>query len=95
MLAILNPQYAFLEADYLNPNLKQVKLKFEDSLEMVNDCEHAANPHLNAILKFIPPNLYLKVNSLSYFITCRYLLHCNSVDRRGIFLLKSLNLLPN
>lgn len=94
MLAILNPQYAFLEADYLNPNLKQVKSKFED-LEIVKDCELVASAHSNSILKIIPPNLYLKVNSLSYFVTCRYLLHCNSVDRRGIFLLKSLNLLPN
>lgn len=91
MLAILNPQYAFLEADYANPNLKQVISKLKDSSEMANNREQGADAHTNSLLNVIPPNLTLKVNSLSYFVSCRYLLHWNAVDRRGLFLVKSLN----
>ncbi len=93
MLAILNPQYAFLEADYENPNLKQVISKIKDTSEKENH-RKPVNNYSNSLLKAIPPNLYFKVNSLSYYVTSRYF-HYNSVDRSGIFLLKSLNLFPN
>lgn len=93
MLAILNPQYAFLEADYANPNLKQFISKFKDPSEMENIGE-LVDANSNLILKMIPPNLYLKVNTLSFYVSSRYF-NYNSVDRSGIFLMKSLNLLPN
>lgn len=92
-MAISNPQYAFLEADYMNPNLNRFLTKLDDSsLEKVKDREH--DDISETVLKMIPMNVYLKVNWLSYFVNSRYLIYCNSVDRRGIFLLKTLNLIP-
>lgn len=92
-MAISNPQYAFLEADYMNPNLNRFLTKLDDSSsEKVKDREH--DDISETVLKMIPTNVYLKVNWLSYFVNSRYLIYCNSVDRRGIFLLKTLNLIP-
>ncbi|MFL0504811.1 hypothetical protein ACH0B5_03600 [Ureibacillus sp. 179-F W5.1 NHS] len=93
MLAISNPQYAFLEADYMNPNLNRFLPKLKDCSEKVDDREQHEDLS-ETLLKMIPTNVYLKVNWLSYFVNSRYLFYCNSVDRRGIFILKTLNLIP-
>ncbi|MFJ7978756.1 hypothetical protein ACIQ1D_00365 [Lysinibacillus xylanilyticus] len=60
-MSILNPQYAFLEVDFHNPNLTQTELKVENISEGVRkNNEHVGNTKIS--LKIIPPNVYIKLN---------------------------------
>ncbi|MGE7929662.1 hypothetical protein [Lysinibacillus xylanilyticus] len=60
-MSILNPQYAFLEVDFHNPNLTQTELKVEDISEGVRkNNELVGNTKIS--LKIIPPNVYIKLN---------------------------------
>ncbi|MFC9540037.1 hypothetical protein ACFTQ7_09165 [Lysinibacillus sp. NPDC056959] len=60
-MSISNPQYAFLEVDFLNPNLTQAELKVENISEGVRkNNELVGNTKIS--LKIIPPNVYIKLN---------------------------------
>ncbi|MBG9452862.1 hypothetical protein ABE61_01855 [Lysinibacillus sphaericus] len=62
-MSISNPQYAFLEIDFHNPNLTQAELKVENISEGVrknNDNERVGNTKI--ALKIISPNVYIKLN---------------------------------
>jgi len=60
-LSISNPQYAFLEVDFHNPNLTQAELKVENISEGVRkNNELVGNAKIS--LKIIPPNVYIKLN---------------------------------
>ncbi|MED3801241.1 hypothetical protein P4562_04750 [Lysinibacillus xylanilyticus] len=60
-MSILNPQYAFLEVDFHNPNLTQVEMKVENISEVVRkNNELVGNTKIS--LKIIPPNVYIKLN---------------------------------
>ncbi|MFP3916687.1 hypothetical protein U5N28_02660 [Lysinibacillus telephonicus] len=67
-MTILNPRYAFLEADYANPNLNQALWNLEDSSEIENESGLIANAHTNTMSKIIPPNVYLKISPLLPFL---------------------------
>ncbi|MGE7672790.1 hypothetical protein ACQKMV_04255 [Lysinibacillus sp. NPDC094403] len=60
-MSILNPQYAFLEADFHNPNLTQAELKFENISEGVRKNNELLG-NTKIALKLIPPNVYIKLN---------------------------------
>ncbi|MFJ7889284.1 hypothetical protein ACIQYL_14500 [Lysinibacillus xylanilyticus] len=60
-MSILNPQYAFLEVDFHNPNLTQAEMKVENISEVVRkNNELVGNTKIS--LKIIPPNVYIKLN---------------------------------
>ncbi|MCY9549493.1 hypothetical protein [Lysinibacillus xylanilyticus] len=60
-MSILNPQYAFLEVDFHNPNLTQAEMKVENISEVVRKkSEPVGNTKIS--LKIIPPNVYIKLN---------------------------------
>ncbi|KMY31868.1 hypothetical protein ACZ11_06670 [Lysinibacillus xylanilyticus] len=60
-MSILNPQYAFLEVDFQNPNLTQAELKVDNISEGVRtNNELVGNTKIS--LKIIPPNVYIKLN---------------------------------
>ena len=60
-LSILNPQYAFLDLDFHNPNLTQAELIIEHiSEEVLKDSKLAENT--KTALKIIPSNIYIKLN---------------------------------
>ncbi|MEK9199001.1 hypothetical protein ACH0B5_03615 [Ureibacillus sp. 179-F W5.1 NHS] len=63
-MAISNPQYAFLEADYVNPNLNEAIWELQDSSEKVNNNGLLVDAQSNARFKIIPTNIYLKLNAL-------------------------------
>jgi len=60
-LSILNPQYAFLEVDFHNPNLTQAELKVENISEGVRKKSEPVG-NTKTSLKIIPPNAYIKLN---------------------------------
>ena len=60
-MSILNPQYAFLEVDFHNPNLTQVELKVENIPEEVRKKSELAG-NTKSALKIIPSNVYIKLN---------------------------------
>ncbi|MEB2298561.1 hypothetical protein LAV72_02830 [Lysinibacillus xylanilyticus] len=60
-MSISNPQYAFLEVDFHNPNLTQAELKVENISEGVRkNNELVGNTKIAS--KIIPPNVYIKLN---------------------------------
>lgn len=63
-MAISNPQYAFLEADYVNPNLNEAIWELEDSSEKITINERLADAQSNTGLIIFPTNIYIKVNSI-------------------------------
>ncbi len=67
-MTISNPQYAFLQADYANPNLNQALWESEDSSEIKNVNVLTPSTRTNSVYKIIPTNVYLKVNSLLPFL---------------------------
>ncbi len=60
-MSILNPQYAFLEVDFHNPNLTQAELKVENISEGVRKKSEPVG-NTKTPLKIIPPNAYIKLN---------------------------------
>ncbi|WP_427107794.1 hypothetical protein [Lysinibacillus xylanilyticus] len=60
-MSILNPQYAFLEVDFHNPNLTQVEMKVENISEGVRKKKEPEG-NTKTSLKIIPPNVYIKLN---------------------------------
>jgi len=62
-LSILNPQYAFLEVDFQNPNLTQVEIKVEN-INISEGVRKKSEPvgNTKTSLKIIPPNVYIKLN---------------------------------
>ena len=66
-MSILNPQYAFLEFDFYNPNLTQVELKVENISEEVRKKSELAG-NTKTALKIIPPNVYIKFNWLMVYL---------------------------
>ncbi|KGR84795.1 hypothetical protein CD30_19245 [Ureibacillus massiliensis 4400831 = CIP 108448 = CCUG 49529] len=67
-MTISNPQYAFLKADYANPNLNQALWESEDSSEIKNEYVFTPSTRTNTMYQIIPTNVYLKVNSLLPFL---------------------------
>ncbi|MEQ6353447.1 hypothetical protein ABNX05_02330 [Lysinibacillus sp. M3] len=61
-MSISNPQYAFLEVDFHNPNLTQAELKVENIISegVRKNNEIVGNTKIS--LKIIPPNVYIKLN---------------------------------
>ncbi len=89
MMAISNPQYAFLEADYANPNLNQALWELEESSEIVNEFTLTANTQSNIALKIMPTNVYLKVNSLlPFLISLPVDIYCITILMLGEFIYK-------
>lgn len=87
MLAIANPQYAFLEADYTNPNLNQALWELEDSSEIVNQNVLIANSQSKAVFKIIPTSTYLKVSAVyPYLIAIPVDIYCIVILLIGEFL---------
>ncbi|MFJ8513276.1 hypothetical protein [Lysinibacillus xylanilyticus] len=60
-MSILNPQYAFLEVDFHNPNLTQEEQKVENISEEVRKNNELVG-NTKTSLKIIPPNVYIKLN---------------------------------
>lgn len=60
-LSISNPQYAFLEVDFHNPNLTKVELKVENISQGVRENNELVG-NTKIASKIIPPNVYIKLN---------------------------------
>lgn len=60
-MSILNPQYAFLEIDFLNPNLTKTELKVENISEGVRKKNEPVGK-TKIVLKIMPTDVYIKLN---------------------------------
>ncbi len=69
-LSILNPQYAFLKADFHNPNLTQAEQQVENISEGVRKNNELVG-NTKIALNIIPPNVYIK---LHWIIGCLLLI---------------------
>ena len=60
-MSISNPQYAFLEVDFHNPNLTKAELKVENISEGVRENNELVG-NTKIASKIVPPNVYIKLN---------------------------------